>query len=78
MRRIKAEVTLHGIEISVRGTYEPAEPSEWDYPGSGPEIDIQAAIVGGVDVLPWVEAADWMEKLETTVLEYLGEPVTDH
>jgi hypothetical protein len=78
MSRISAGINLHGIEITVRGSYESAEASDWDYPGSGPEIDIETATVGGVDVLPWIEAADWMELLETAILEYIGEPITDY
>ncbi|OIN61221.1 hypothetical protein BLX24_03935 [Arsenicibacter rosenii] len=60
--------------MMVVGTYGPAEPATWEYPGSPAEIDISRYEIGGVDVSNLVEAANWYEEIDSQIRKAFGEP----
>jgi hypothetical protein len=72
--RFSETIRLHGVAVSVTGTYEPAEAPTRDYPGSGLEICPTTATIGETDVLPLIDAGNWWEALEKAVREAISEP----
>jgi len=62
--RFQETITLHGVAIQTTGTYDPAEPASYDYPGSGIEVSPTTIEIGGVDVSNLIDAAFW-EEFET-------------
>jgi len=69
--RFSETIRLHGVAMSVTGTYEPAETQTLSYPGSQLEIYPTTATIGETDVMPLIDAADWWESLETAIREAL-------
>ncbi|GAB3715746.1 hypothetical protein GCM10027592_56430 [Spirosoma flavus] len=69
--RFSETVRLHGVAMSITGTYERAERPSRDYPGSGLEIYPITATINGTDVLPLINAVDWWDELETAIREAL-------
>ena len=73
MPSFKESVTLHGVEIQVSGTYEPAEPQSWGYPGSNAEVNVSTYKIGGIEVSNLIDAADWYEEVNNLILAAVGE-----
>lgn len=61
-------IALFGVAVDVSGTYEPAEPSTRDYPGSSPEVSVNTYHIAGMDVSNLIDSADWYEEVEKQIL----------
>jgi len=69
---MEASIVYSGVEMVVIYDYQEGEEQTWDYPGSAPEIEVEAIFakdseVDLFDIFTW----DQIEDLENILLEII-------
>lgn len=65
-------LTTIEIDVEVIGTCTPGEAASWDYPGSGPEVEIEAVLLVKGDT-----KVDLLSALPDELLEALEEELLE-
>lgn len=72
MPQFNTNIVLHGVSLTVRGQYQPAERADRDYPGYGPYVtEVTGIWAGAVEVTPLIDALADPSDLDELILQTL-------